>query len=116
MEIPKPTESDGMAYIGKKTYTDKNVRKITIKTEAKMVETEYNGKTTMKPECIVTTDVQDPAEAIWQMNKATQRYMIEKHGGDSKNWIGKVIEIKLASAGNANASIYPSELSLEKTY
>ena len=114
--IPTPTQSDGMPFIGKKTYSEKNVRKVTIKTEAAMVETEYNGKTTVKPECRVTTDVSDPAECIWQMNKATQGYMIEKYGSDSKDWIGKTIEIKLASAGNTNASIYPKDLSLEKTY
>ena len=115
-EIPVPTISEGMPYIGKKTYSERNVRKVTIKTEAEMGESDYNGKKTMKPMCVVTTDVTDPKEAIWEMNKATQKYMIEKFGSDSKKWIGKELEIKLASAGNANASIYPKDLSLEKTY
>jgi len=115
-EIPEVVETDGVAYIGKKLYQNRNVRKIKIKDEFKMTECNYQGKMTIKPVGLVETGVVDPKEARWEMNKATQKWMRDTYGSDSSQWIGKEIEIKLASAGNAQASIYPIGVSLEKTF
>ncbi|MCZ6582597.1 MAG: hypothetical protein O6761_05425 [Thaumarchaeota archaeon] len=115
-EIPEVVETDGVAYIGKKLYQEKNVRKVKIKNEFKMTECNYQGKITIKPVGLVETGVVDPKEARWEMNKATQKWMRDTYGSDSSQWVGKEIEIKLASAGNAQASIYPIQVSLEKTF
>ena len=116
-DIPDVEESDGVPYIGKKLFTDKNVRKVKIISEFKMEECNYQGNITVKPVGMVATGIDDPKEAKWQMNKATQKYFKEKYGGDSSKWITEDWhEIKLASAGNAQPSIYPTAVSLEKTY
>ena len=115
--IPDVEESDGVPYIGKKLFTDKNVRKIKIISEFKMEECNYQGNITVKPVGMVETGIPDPKEAKWQMNKATQKYFKEKYGGDSSKWItDEWHDIKLASAGNAQPSIYPTAVSLEKTF
>lgn len=116
-DIPNVEDSDGVPYIGKKLFTEKNVRKIKIISEFKMEDCNYQGNITVKPVGMVETGIPDPKEAKWQMNKATQKFFREKYGGDSKKWItDDWHDIKLASAGNAQPSIYPTEVSLEKTY
>lgn len=108
-------KTDGTPYLSPKIVKDKGVKVVKIATEAVLVDTEYEGKPTgKKPECIAKTQVDDPKEVKWQMNKATQNYMIEKYGSDSKLWIGKEINLKVASAGNTSPSVYPAECSLEK--
>ena len=82
-----------------------------------MEECNYQGKVTIKPVGMVETGIEDPKEAKWQMNKATQKFYKEKYGGDSTKWITEDWnEIKLAAAGNAQPSIYPKEVSLERTF
>jgi len=120
MQIPEPKSNtgnaEGLPYIGKKTYQEKNVKHIKILDEAVMIDTEWEGKSTgQKPQCTVETDVEDPKKCVWQMNKATTKYMIEKHTGDSTKWIGVEFDIKLARTGNQSPSIYPKDLSLEET-
>lgn len=116
-EIPEVKESDGVAYVGKKLYQDKNLRKIKIISEFEMKDCTYQGKTTVKPVGMIETGLEDPKEARWEMNKATQKWFREKYGSDSSKWVtGDWIEIKLAAAGNAQPSIYPKEVSLEKTF
>lgn len=116
-DIPDVVESDGVPYIGKKLFTEKNVRKVKIISEFKMEECNYQGNISVKPVGMVATGIDDPKEAKWQMNKATQKYFKEKYGSNSTKWITEDWhEIKLASAGNAQPSIYPKEVSLEKSY
>jgi len=116
-DIPDVVESDGVPYMGKKLFTVKNVKKVKIISEFKMEDCNYQGNISVKPVGMVATGIDDPKEAKWQMNKATQKYFKEKYGADSTKWITEDWhEIKLASAGNAQPSIYPKEVSLEKTY
>ena len=63
--------------------------------------------------CTVETDVIDPKTAIWQMNKATNNHLKSKFGDETKNWIGKEIEIVVKQVGNMNPSVYPVDCSLE---
>lgn len=117
MEIGKVQQGDGSPFLSRKTVQEKNINKVKIIDEPILVDTEYEGKSTgQKPQCTVETNVEDPKHCKWQMNKATRNYFAEKFGTDSNNWIGKEIEIKVASAGNAQPSIYPKEVSLEKVY
>lgn len=117
MEIPLPTGGDGTPFLGRKIVTEKGIKKVKILDEAVMVDTEYEGKPTgKKPQCKVETDVEDPKVCVWQMNKSTQKWAVEKFGADSRKWIGESFEIKVASAGTTQASVYPKELSLEKVY
>lgn len=37
----------------------------------------------------------DGKEKLWTMNKTTQKRMVDAHGDDSRNWIGKKIRIEL---------------------
>lgn len=115
--IDKAPESsgNGLPYLGKKTYQGENIRHIKIATEAVLVDTEYEGKPTgQKPQCEVDSDSEKCPRLIWQMNKKTRNYMVEKFGSDTSKWVGKEFDIKLARAGNANPSIYPKDLSLEE--
>ena len=115
--IEKAPESsgNGLPYLGKKTYQEKNIRHVKIASEAILVDTEYEGKPTgQKPQCEVDSDSTECPKLIWQMNKKTRNYMAEKFGSDTAKWIGKEFDIKLARAGNANPSIYPKDLSLEE--
>lgn len=116
-DIQKAKESEGIPYIGKKIYQEKGVKEIKILNEFQMKDCDYQGKITQKPVGKVATKIDDIKEAVWEMNKATQNWFVEKYGTDSSKWItGDWITIKLASAGNANPSIYPEACSLEKKY
>ena len=116
-EIQEAKESEGIPYVGKKLYQEKNVHEVKIISEFQMQDCDYQGKVTRKPVGKVATKNTDAPEAIWEMNKATQNYFVKKYGTDSTKWITEEwIPIKLAAAGNANPSIYPSEVSLEKTF
>jgi len=64
--------------------------------------------------CIVTTDVLDPKEAKWQMNKATNNWCIGQWDTDTTKWVGKEIEICVKQVGNMNPSVYPVQCNLEK--
>lgn len=115
MVIAEKAESTGTPYLNVKLVKERGVKKVKIATEAFYVDTEYEGKPTGKRlECIAKTQVEDPKEVKWQMNKATQNYMIDKHGPDTSKWIGVELELKVAQTGNASPSVYPVDCSLEK--
>jgi|APSaa5957512535_1039671.scaffolds.fasta_scaffold03090_15 hypothetical protein len=59
--------------------------------------------------------VLDPKEATWQMNKATNNYLTKLWGTETKEWVGKEVEVNVRQAGNMNPSVYPVDCSLEKT-
>lgn len=107
-------ELGGTPYLNKKIVLDKKVTKIKILTEATLVESEYEGKKSMKLECDCSTEVSDPRKVRWQMNPTTQNYLIDKFGADTKTWIGKEIEIAVKQAGSASPGVYPKDCSLEK--
>ncbi len=94
---------------------DKGIKKVKIVSEPDYVKTEYEGKDTgEKMTCTVETDVIDPKTAIWQMNKATNNHLRSKFGQETKDWIGKEIEIAVKQSGSI-ISVYPVDCSLERT-
>ena len=107
-------ELGGTPYLNKKIVQDKGVKHVKIATEAKPVDTEFEGKKSVKLECDCTTSVLDPVKVKWQMNDTTRNYMIDKYGGDTAKWIGLEIDIAVKQAGSASPGIYPKECSLEK--
>lgn len=113
MEITK-VETGGVPYLKKATVQDNGVKLLTVKSEPKLVETEYEGKKSTKLECICTTNVLDPQEVKWQMNATTQNFLIDKFGNQTSTWIGKEIEITIKQSGSTAAGIYPKDCSLEK--
>jgi hypothetical protein len=48
------------------------------------------------------------------MNATTQNFLIEKWGKETKDWIGKDVELAIKQAGQAQPGIYPVDCSLEK--
>ncbi len=112
----KIQESNGIAYISQKIVRDNGIKKLKILTEPDYVKTEYDGKPTgERMTCVVQTDVVDPKNATWQMNKATNNYLVKLWGKDTKLWIGKEIEVNVRQTGNMKPSVYPVDCSLEKT-
>lgn len=107
-----PEANTGGKYLGQKQVRELGIKKITIIDEAKVVDTEYQGKITKKVQCTVKADSGE--EFIWQMNKNTQNYCREKFGGDSLKWKDQSLEICVKAVGNMSPSIYPIDLSLEK--
>lgn len=65
--------------------------------------------------CTVETDVLDPKTAIWQMNKATNNHLKKLWGSETRDWIGKEVEVNVRAVGNMSPSVYPVDCSLEKT-
>ena len=109
-------ESNGTAYISQKTVRERGIKKLKIISEPDYVDTTYLEKPTgKKMTCTVETDVIDPKEATWQMNKATNNFLKQLWGDETKNWIGKEIEVNVRSVGNMSPSVYPVDCSLEKT-
>ena len=113
VEVSK-VATGGTPFLNKKVVLEKKVTKVKIKTEAIQVETEFEGKKSIRLECICTTQVLDPVEVRWQMNPTTQNWMIDTFGKNTKNWIGKELEITVKQAGSASPGVYPKECSLEK--
>ena len=118
MQIEK-AQIGGTPYLGKKTILDKKVTKVKIASEAVLVDTEFEQqdgtiKKGKRLECLCKTQVEDPKEVVWQMNATTQNYLLDKFGSETKNWIGKEVEIAIKQAGSAQPGIYPKECSLEK--
>ena len=113
-EIQKGNEGGG-SYLGKDTVIDNGIKEVTILDEFDFVEKEYEGKKRNRLQGKVKTDVKDPSECIWSMNVATQNYMIDKFGSNTAKWVGQKIEIAIKKAGNMKPSVYPKDLSLEKT-
>jgi hypothetical protein len=113
VEITK-VETGGIPFLKKTSITEQGIKVLTIKTEPKPVETEYEGKKQTKLECICETQVLDPKEVKWQMNATTQNYLIDQYGSKTEDWIGKQIEIAIKQSGSAAAGIYPKGCSLEK--
>jgi len=107
-------DSGGTPFLNTKLVKN-GLSVVKIKTEATLVDTEYLGKSTGKRlECIARTQIDDPLEVKWQMNKATQNYMIDKYGDDTNQWIGKEILLSVKQDGSASPSVYPKDCSLEK--
>jgi len=48
------------------------------------------------------------------MNATTQNFLIGKYGKETKDWIGKDVELVIKQAGSASPGIYPVDCSLEK--
>ena len=116
-DIQEAKKSEGIPYVGKKLYQENDVHEVKIISEFSMQDCDYQGKITKKPVGKVATKNLNVPKAIWEMNKATQTYFVKKYGTDSTKWItDEWIPIKLAAAGNANPSIYPEEVSLERVY
>ncbi len=116
MATAKEQSAEGTAYISQKTVREKGIKKLKIVSEPDYVETEYQGKPTgPKMTCTVETDVLDPKTAKWQMNKATNNYLKKKYGDETRDWMGKEIEVNVRAVGNMNPSVYPVDCSLEKT-
>ena len=113
-EISKADEGGGV-YLGKDVVIDNAIKTVTIQEEFDFVESEYEGKKRSRLQGKVKTDVDEPSECIWKMNLATQNYMIDKFGSNTATWVGKTVEISIKKAGNMKASVYPKDLSLEKT-
>ena len=107
-------EVGGTPYLNRKTVNDKGVKKVKIISEPVFVETDFEGKKSTRLEALCSTQVADPKQVRWQMNPTTQNYMVDKYGSDSKNWIGKEIEIAVKQAGSASPAVYPKDCSLEK--
>jgi hypothetical protein len=107
-------ELGGTPYLNKKTVLEKKVTKVKILTEPVFVDSEYEGKTTKKLSCECSTQVAEPKKVIWEMNPTTQNYMIDKHGSETKSWVGLEIDIAVKQAGSASPGIYPTGCSLEK--
>ena len=115
VEVTK-VETGGTPFLNKKSVLDQGIRIVKIKTEPEPVETEYEGKKSTRLQCIASTQVLDPKEVRWQMNATTQNFLIDKYGKETKNWVGKEIEIAVKQAGSASPGVYPKECSLEKVY
>lgn len=115
VEITK-AETGGTPFLNKKSVLEQGIKMVKIKTEPELVETEYEGKKSTKLQCVCTTQVLDPKEVKWQMNATTQNFLIDKFGKQTKNWIGKEIELAVKQAGSASPGVYPKECSLEKVY
>lgn len=104
----------GMPYLKKSVVNDQGVKKVKITEEPILVEKEFEGKKSMRVEAICSTQVLDPVKVKWTMNATTQNYMIKKYGKNTKDWIGKEIEVAIKQAGSASPGVYPKDCSLEK--
>jgi len=107
--------SEGGMYISQKSVQQKGIRRIKIVDEFQMVDTDYKGKVTRKAAGTVECVNLNPVERYrWEMNKATQNWLIDQKGDDTEKWIGFEFDIQVKQVGNMNPSVYPKELSLEK--
>ena len=113
VEIEK-AETGGIPYLKKSVVNDQGVKKVKIIEEPLLVEKEFEGKKSIKVEAICSTQVLDPAKVKWTMNATTQNYMIDKYGKNTKNWVGKEIEVAIKQAGSASPGVYPKDCSLER--
>ena len=103
-------------FISQKMIRDKGIKKLKIVSEPEYQPTSYKGEPKGdRMTCTVETDVTDPKEATWQMNKATNNHLKKLYGDETKNWIGKEIEVSVKEAGGMSASVYPVDCSLERT-
>lgn len=107
-------ELGGTPYLNKKIVQDKGVKRVKILSEFAPVETEFEGKKSVKLEGVCSTQVDDPKKVTWQMNDTTRNYMIDKHGSDTAKWIGLEIDIAVKQAGSASPGVYPKDCNLEK--
>lgn len=118
MQIEK-AQIGGTPYLGKKIISEKKVTKVKIASEPVLVDVEFEQadgtvKKSKRLECTCKTQVEDPKEVVWQMNATTQNYLLEKWGSETKEWVGKELDIAVKQAGSAQPGIYPKDCSLEK--
>ena len=100
--------------MNKKVVNEKGVKTVMIKSEPVPVETEFEGKKSVRLEAICRTQVDDPKEVRWQMNPTTENYLIDQYGEDTKLWVGKEILVAVKQAGSASPGVYPKNCPLEK--
>ena len=104
----------GTPYLNRKLVLEKGVKKVKIIAEPAMVETEFEGKKANRLEALCSTTVLDPKQVKWQMNPTTQNYLIDQYGSETRNWVGKEIDVAVKQAGSASPGVYPAACSLEK--
>ena len=103
-------------FISQKIVRENGIKKLTIKTEPDYQSTSYQGQPKGdRMTCVVETDVANPKEATWQMNKARNNHLKKLYGDDTLQWIGKTVEVAVKQAGSMSPSVYPADCSLEKT-
>jgi hypothetical protein len=112
VEITK-AETGGIPFL-KKASVQGGLNQVTIESEPQEVETEYEGKKSLKIEAICGTNVLDPSQVKWQMNNTTRNFLIDKYGSDTKKWIGKKIDLAIKQSGSSQPGVYPKDCSLEK--
>ena len=106
-------ETGGIPFL-KKTHVQEGLTKVTIKEQPEEVETEYEGKKSMKIRAICSTEKLDIPEVKWDLNNTSRNFLIDKFGAEPKDWVGKVVELAVKQAGSSQPGIYPKDCSLER--
>ncbi len=67
-------------------------KKVTFLDEGRYVSPEETGFKDKVFE--ITTELPNKEQRVWTMNKTSRRMVAEKHGDDSKNWVGKQADLE----------------------
>lgn len=87
------------------------ITRVKITTEAQPIEKEFSGKLKKSLECEVECDIPTKDVKTWGMNITSQKSLMNLFGPDTKNWVGKTIELQYVNVqGSDKKSIQVNEL------
>lgn len=97
--IVKPKEA-GAKYLKPDFVKKEGVRRIKPIEEMVEVETEYEGKTSMKVTGRVECQIEGKPIYIWQMNDTSRNSLITLFGTDTKEWMKTIQVIVIPVSGH----------------
>jgi hypothetical protein len=98
--IVKPKEQSTTKYLKPDFVKENQVRKIKPIEEMVEVESEYEGKTSMKVTGKVECQIDGKPVYIWQMNDTSRNSLIKVFGEDTKNWMKPIQIIVMPISGH----------------
>lgn len=109
-------ETGGTPYINPKTVVERAIKRVKFENEFQLVDSEYEGNKTQKYAGLISTEALGFDKGQWEMNHTTSNWLIanKDFGPETKNWIGKWLDIAVKKAGSASPAIYPKDCSLEQ--
>tara|TARA_B100000470_G_scaffold117315_1_gene90520 strand:+ start:3296 stop:3850 length:555 start_codon:yes stop_codon:yes gene_type:complete len=116
-KVIKPTD-EGANYLDGKFCQDNEIETLTIDSNAKLVQTDFEDKNGNKIERVkvdVICDDKDKTKKTWSMNKTSRNMVIKVLGTDETQWIGKQVPIVIQPTDKGPA-IFPNGVRFEKMY
>ncbi len=96
-EISRPQETQ---YLKASFIIERKISELKITSEPDWIDTEFKGKKDKKIQCEVQYSGQTSSDPnIWTMNKSSSIALFDKHGKDTKTWMGKAIPITIDGEG-----------------